>query len=247
MPRRAFSVLAISAALLTGCSGNSDAPSSPREALDAITPTVAPTTDASTPAGTDSSAPAVDASSSSAPGDSSAPAESGAGVPVTATPPLASPTPLTPEPKDSASPMEKVSYALEQEAIRTAKVSKKTSTTCNPAKFDTSKDVKVMCNVDYAGLKIPYAVDIRGGSMVFSYTAETTKGALVREAVLAEMANGGAFDKLNDVKCDVPPLSLVELDKPSGATCTYYRKVDPSKLVTVDVILSKLNLDFEER
>lgn len=238
MPRRALPTLtlsvALSAALLAGCGGDEE--------------TAAPESAPVSSEATTSEEPLAEESTTEEPLADETEADAGAagraGVEVPAAEPLPSATPLTPEPGSDAPVLEQISYALEADAVKTARVAKKTSTTCDPAKFDEAKDQQLTCTVDFSGLEIPYTVDYRGGSMAASYTSETTKGVLTREAVLAEMANYGGYAQMDDVRCDVEEMALVDLDEPSGSTCTAYLKVDQETLQTYDVELSSAGISF---
>lgn len=167
---------------------------------------------------------------------SSAASAAGPGVPVVSAAPLATPLPLTPSPARGADPKTAIAYDLERDVVKIAGVAAKTSTTC-ASPVDTTKDSTVLCTVDYEGLAVPYEVKIRGGSTIYSYRTSTTKGVLTRAKVLAERGSSGGFASQEDVRCDVPERSLVTLEEPTGATCTYKRNAD-DELQTQDIVLT---------
>lgn len=154
--------------------------------------------------------------------------------------------PLTPEPGRDASPEEQIGYELQKRTVRTAGIAAKTTSSC-AGEFGSTPTL--MCTVDYAGVKVPWTVTVKSsGSIVSSYTAETTKGVLVPEFVLQVVGSAGGFDQRIDPVCDLPAgPTLVDLDTPSGATCSYRLKVDPDTLRVDDVVLTEVQVSTRMR
>lgn len=221
MRSRLLPALAVAVLALSACGGGEEeaaAPPAPEESL-----------------------PALEEESPSA-----AAAPEGEGTVVVAATMAPKPLPLTPSPGSGATALAQIGYELEKDVVGTAKVAKKTSTTCTG---DLTKQGAVPCVVDYAGLKVPYTVTITSaGSIVSGYTYETTKGVLVKEALLTAAGANGGFPNWIDPRCQMEEeMLLVTLSEPSRKTCTYRRKVDPDELITSDVVLEKLDINLRAR
>ena len=243
MTRLTLALLLTSVALPVLAACGSDEPLVVERAGPAAPAATPAETPAQTPTPTLSAEPTSESTAGGAQSPTPDPAETssgasapGPGVPVVSAAPLATPSPLTPSPARGADPKTAIAYELERDTVKTAGVAAKTSTTC-ASPIDTTKDSTVMCTVDYAGLAVPYEVMIRGGSTIFSYRTSTTKGVLTRAKVLAERGSSGGFASQEDVRCDVPERSLVTLEEPTGATCTYKRNAD-DELQTQDIVLT---------
>ena len=209
------------------------------DATEATTPAAAPSSAASAAQGASPSA-----SPSASPRASSAP--SGKGTPVVAASPAPTAIPTKPEPARGASSVEQIGYALEKQAVKTARVAAATSSSCAGP---VNAPGEVACTVDYAGIQVPFTVTIKSaGTVVSSYSAATTKGVLVKEAVLTSVGSNGGFPNWIDTRCDMPQdKMLVTLDEPSGVTCTYKLKSDPDKVVTVDVRLTRFDISLRQK
>jgi hypothetical protein len=156
------------------------------------------------------------------------------------------PQPTTPEPADSAPAIDKIKWELGKQTIKTAGVAKDTTATCTPNTISGKQDETIKCTVTYAGQQVPYSVNVDGGEYFVSYKYLPTKGVLLREVVLNEFGHSSYYDTARDPQCTVPEVALVDLDAPTGATCTYVTEYDDEEHI-VDVRLGRYGVELNTR
>lgn len=116
----------------------------------------------------------------------------------------------------------KLKYDLIKSVITAAGVtSKSISAKCANEPLDMTKDKSVECTVTYEGLTVPFAVEIKGGQYVASYTYRPNKLPLAKEKAEWELLYSEVRYR-NDIaaaSCDMKAVELVDVAREGAFNC----------------------------
>jgi hypothetical protein len=151
-----------------------------------------------------------------------------AGAIASPTTPYETPTP-TASPGDDASATEQILYELQSRVLAEAGTPGVVSGSCD-ADIPGSRDQRVTCTVRYEDLRVEFAVRVRGGRMVFGFTATQRRAPITRAGVVSAFARyaygldpGAATPEPGSVHCDasLPERGLVAYDQATRYGCSY--------------------------
>ncbi|HEY3503410.1 MAG TPA: hypothetical protein VGN37_11590 [Actinocatenispora sp.] len=151
-----------------------------------------------------------------------------AGAIASPTTPYETPTP-TASPGDDASARDQILFELQSRVLAEAGTPGVVSGSCDAA-IPGSRDQQVTCTVRYEDLRVDFAVRVRGGRMVFGFTATQRRAPITRAGVVAAFARyaygldpGAATPEPGSVHCDesLPERALVGYDTPTRYACAY--------------------------
>lgn len=151
-----------------------------------------------------------------------------AGAIASPTTPYETPTP-TVSPGDDASARDQILFELQTRVLAEAGTPGVVSGSCDAA-IPGSRDQQVTCTVRYEDLRVEFAVRVRGGRMVFGFTATQRRAPITRAGVVAAFARyaygldrGAATPEPGSVHCDesLPVRGLVGYDETTSFGCSY--------------------------
>lgn len=160
----------------------------------------------------------------------------GAGSIPSPTMPYETPTP-TVSPGADASARDQILYELESRVLAEAGAPGVASGHC-AADIPGSRDQHVTCTVRYEDLRVDFAVRVRGGRMVFGFTATQRRAPITRAGVHAAFARyayavdpSATMPEPGSVHCDegLPERGMVAYDEVTRYACTY--RMGPDRAV----------------
>ena len=160
--------------------------------------------------------------------------------------PVAAPTVAgTPEPTwkppnmfTHPDPLKQIRYELESRVLSSARVARKTGSTCDRSDFTGAAAATFTCTVTYDTLKVVYTVSAQpNGKNLFRYTATAPQVVVTREGLLAAVwaRFGPSGTKWAELRCEeFPALALVPVHKALAQAC--YGK-QPSQRLTSRIVI----------